>query len=698
MKKVIKKLMSLMLSIVLAIGIIGTIPYSDIKASAATLSLAELQSKFPHGKYWNHAGSSTNNPNGYTSTPCSHHGNGYCSSKGYGGACGCNSFNGLGIQCFGFAYQLGYDAYGSNPANWSTTKSLDNVKPGDIIRYKNNGHSIFVTGVNGDTITYGDCNSDGHCMIMWNKTITKSDLWGLTHVRIAPSSLSGSSSTNTPPVLTVDSAYGGNGTITVRGWAYDPDDRGKQLEIHVYREDNQVIGTTICQYDDEDALKAVVGAASQYKHRFEAVFDVTTFGEYNIKIAALDDKGATATWSTGHAVTVTAPNNPPVLAVDPSYGGNGTITISGWAYDPDDKGKSLKIRVYRDDGQYIGSTMCQYDDEDALKNLIGPASQYKHRFKAVFDVSTYGEYSIQMAALDDKESGATWSAWHTVTVTAPQYTRTLDPQGGTCSKSSVTFTFGQKVGTLPTPTRTGYTFLGWYTAKTGGTKVTADTVPSTAANATWYAQWKANTYTRTLDPQGGKCDKTSVTVTYGQKVGTLPTPTKTGYTFLGWYNAKTGGTKVTADTVMWHAANATWYAQWKANTYPRTLDANGGTCDVKTLSFTVGEKIGELPVPTRDGYTFVGWYTAKEGGTLITEDSIMGTAATLTWYARWTKDKLYGDIYVDDTLNLLDVIYLQKFIIGIKELNDTQLLNADLNSDGRINVIDLALLKKAITA
>lgn len=167
---------------------------TPIKSEAASsVTLTQLKQKFPAGKYWNHAGQSNNNPDGYTSVPCTHHGN--CSKNGYSGWCGCNSF-GSSIQCFGFANKLAYDAFGSLYTSWGRT-NLNNLKAGDVIRYKNDGHSIFVTGISGDTITYGDCNSDGHCIIRWDAKISKSTVAKtLTAVYSAPAELSINSENN----------------------------------------------------------------------------------------------------------------------------------------------------------------------------------------------------------------------------------------------------------------------------------------------------------------------------------------------------------------------------------------------------------------------------------------------------------------------------------------------------------------------
>lgn len=159
------------------------------------LTLAQLKEKFPHGKYWNHVGMSKNNPDGYTEQPCT----------GHPGTATCNCFcvdpNDPSYQCMGFAEKCGYDFSGSNPrvaGAWTTlnnVSALNNLKPGDIIRYYTNRasddrHSIFVTGVSGDTITFGDCNWDSHCGIRWGATTTKQKLSPeFIHVRRAPFTL-----------------------------------------------------------------------------------------------------------------------------------------------------------------------------------------------------------------------------------------------------------------------------------------------------------------------------------------------------------------------------------------------------------------------------------------------------------------------------------------------------------------------------
>jgi len=159
-------------------------------------TLADLKKKFPSGKFWNRSDKNKNNQNGYTSTECPSHAS----------TDTCNAFNPSGTnlswQCMGFAEKCGYDATGYNPRvddnGWSTSTTssdVDRVKAGDIVRFKNGtygNHSIYVTGVSGDTVTYGDCNGTSkRCKIRWDATITKKTLKdNLVHIRKAPNTLS----------------------------------------------------------------------------------------------------------------------------------------------------------------------------------------------------------------------------------------------------------------------------------------------------------------------------------------------------------------------------------------------------------------------------------------------------------------------------------------------------------------------------
>ncbi len=142
------------------------------------------------------------------------------------------------------------------------------------------------------------------------------------------------------------------------------------------------------------------------------------------------------------------------------------------------------------------------------------------------------------------------------------YTVTFNANGGITPTSSLVLPYGSMYGILPTPTRAGYTFDGWYTSATGGTEIESSTIVTTPSNHTLYAHWTANPYTVTFNANGGTTPTASKTVTYGSTYGILPAPTRTGCTFCGWYESPTDYIEVTSSTVVERDYNHTLYAHW----------------------------------------------------------------------------------------------------------------------------------------
>ncbi|MCD7803261.1 MAG: InlB B-repeat-containing protein, partial [Clostridiales bacterium] len=168
-----------------------------------------------------------------------------------------------------------------------------------------------------------------------------------------------------------------------------------------------------------------------------------------------------------------------------------------------------------------------------------------------------------------------------------------------------------------TPTRDGYVFKGW-------TPEVAETVTEDVTyTATWAALYTV-TYTDGVDGEVVFEDQT-YTVEDGNDTPAFEgTPERTGYTFTGWEPTVT-------DTV---TGSVTYVAQWTANTYTVTLDADGGTVDPSTLTVTYDSAIGELPTPERDGYRFDGWFDAN--GNEYTAETVYKLTSDLTLTAQWT--------------------------------------------------------------
>ena len=179
--------------------------------------------------------------------------------------------------------------------------------------------------------------------------------------------------------------------------------------------------------------------------------------------------------------------------------------------------------------------------------------------------------------------------------------------------------------------KAGYTLSGW-TEK--GKKDVVWEIPTTATGIkNVVAQW-VETYTVTFDANKGMVTPKTKTVPHGDAYGELPTLTLDGYTFDGWYNDN--GMQVKPEDVV--TASHTLYAHWTANTYTVTFDANEGTVETKTQTVIYGSHYGELPEPTRKGYTFVGWFTSAKDGRQVKADAEVTTAADRTLYAHWTQN------------------------------------------------------------
>ena len=229
-----------------------------------------------------------------------------------------------------------------------------------------------------------------------------------------------------------------------------------------------------------------------------------------------------------------------------------------------------------------------------------------------------------------------------ITATAVPKTYTVsfhvNYSGGT-NPASRTVTYNSTYGTLPTPTRRGYTFGGWYTTKALTTPVKSSTTVTTTRDHTLYAKWTANTYTVTLDANGGTVTPATLSVVYDGKYGdgyndSLPSAKRDGCTFTGWYTAKIGGLKVEPFHLISKAYDHTIYACWTPNTYTVTLIGSGGK-GTSLASYTYGVET-ELPTDwTKQCAKFEGWYTAQTGGTKVTRISTT-TLGDQSYYARWS--------------------------------------------------------------
>jgi uncharacterized repeat protein (TIGR02543 family) len=226
-----------------------------------------------------------------------------------------------------------------------------------------------------------------------------------------------------------------------------------------------------------------------------------------------------------------------------------------------------------------------------------------------------------------------------ITIVASTYTLTYNGNGGIVlgnSSTSTTVTAGSAVS-LPSATRNYHTFNGWYTAASGGTYLgttgNSYTPPSTT---TIYAQWSAISYTVSFNANGGSVSPTSSSGTNSGGL-TLPTPSRTNYSFLGWYDASSGGNYVGGGgSAYYPTSSITLYAQWQIITYTVYWNGNGGTVDPSSSTVNAGSAV-TAPSPSRSGYVCTGWWNSTSGGTKIVDVGNSYTpSSSVNLYAQWT--------------------------------------------------------------
>ncbi|MBQ7045358.1 MAG: InlB B-repeat-containing protein [Clostridia bacterium] len=173
---------------------------------------------------------------------------------------------------------------------------------------------------------------------------------------------------------------------------------------------------------------------------------------------------------------------------------------------------------------------------------------------------------------------------------------TFDSNGGSEITTEIRAYYGQSYGELPVPTRANHGFVGWFTEAEGGTQITADSVVLNHVNQVLYAHWAPNQFTLTYNANGGSCSTATKSLTFGDSYGDLPIPTRTHYTFDGWYTDAVGGTKVSAETTPSVAENVTIYAHWTLVPYTASWsNGTGYTISVsRTSSPNANATIGTL--------------------------------------------------------------------------------------------------------
>ena len=224
------------------------------------------------------------------------------------------------------------------------------------------------------------------------------------------------------------------------------------------------------------------------------------------------------------------------------------------------------------------------------------------------------------------------------------YTISYELNDGTqVANPPTSFTIESPAVTLPTPTRTGYSFAGWYN-NSGLTGSAVTTIPAkSTGNKTFYAKWTPNNYAFTLGSATGVNTAGSTAtgnVAYGSTV-TLKAAANAGYQFVKWKSSNTSlvPDKTTANATFTMPAGAvTMTPEASLITYTIGYELNGGTQVANPpTSYNVANAV-TLPTPTKVGCSFAGWYeNASFTGNPVSV--VTNTTGNKTYYAKWTPNK-----------------------------------------------------------
>ena len=280
--------------------------------------------------------------------------------------------------------------------------------------------------------------------------------------------------------------------------------------------------------------------------------------------------------------------------------------------------------------------------------------------------------------------------------------------GAKGSLNGTTYTFGEGNDTvtanykniaitLPSTTKNGYTFEGWYTDSNLTSKAGNSNASYTVTKATTlYAKWTPVSYTITYNLDGGSVNSNPTTYTIETNDITLNNPTKTGYTFKGWTGSNGTTAQTTVKIAKGSTGNKTYTANWEEireisdviTSKEYTVNEEKLTVSRIKPSVTVADLKkqinNEMEYSIKD----------KKNNILKNTDKV-GTGYKIVMAdGKEYKISVLGDLNGDAKISIIDIARLQKISAGIITASELEKLAGDFNQDNRISIIDLAKMQK----
>lgn len=655
------------------------------------------------------------------------------------------------------SYTVSYDANGGSGAPADQTKihgtdlTLSSTKPtiGDIVTYPTgtitisyNSNGSTATAPDNGTGTYTNTKSQPRTFNVWN---TNSSGTGTSYsaggkyssnasVTLYAQYKNNGSATQTrktnPSITTAAAITRSNGSVTGYTVSFNSNDSNATAP-------NAITSTKTRKYTFGGWNTNTSGTGTNYSAATSYTFSANTtlyakWGYTDTNNAIKLPKGITRSNDTvtGHKVTFNSNGSSETAPTAITSTKTRKYTFGGWNTNQSGNGTN-----YSAEGSYTPSAAttlyAKWTSSDTNNAITLPDSITRsYVIDATYKVTLNANKGScpDSSLTTNKITSYTFGGWNTnASGTGTNYSKkaSYTPSAATTLYAKWNSSTTTAAINLPEPTRDGYTFQGWYTELSAGSKVNNTYVPD--RSITLYARWTANTYTVKYNGNGstgGSTSDSSHTYDTSKKL-TANGFTKTGYTFVGWSTTSSGSVAYTNQESVKNLATSgtvNLYAKWTPITYTIKYHLNDGNTDKSTTTTVQYDEANIVIIASRDvhkdKYDFKGWTTNQDGssdgydwtGWSGTWKRISGTYGivndTLNLYAIWERSpfkitySIYGQSYTDTNyININDNLKTIRGVLNalrINSLNNYDKFVGWTNSKGES--INWAKIDKEATA
>ena len=441
------------------------------------------------------------------------------------------------------------------------------------------------------------------------------------------------------PIGSIDAVTGNHGSITVNGWAIDPDNGGATVEVHVYLFSSET---------ESNLANAVKGINGTY--------------------ANLDRPDLKGDWGTsvGELYGTLHGFNRTIDLYNLGLG-SGTYYVRIWALNVAGSGNHVEL-TYSSDGVSVVKKVSVGNPYNIKYNANGgsgaPADQKKVQginLTLSSTTPTRTGYTFNNWNLKQDGSGQSFAKGATYTIdfssatlyaqwTIVNYTIGYTLNSGSVSGNPTSYNVETATFTLKNPTRTGYTFNGW-TGSNGNTPQTSVSIAKgSTGNKSYTANWTPENYTIGYTLNGGSVSGNPANYNIETATFTLKNPTRTGYTFKGWTGSNGTTPQTTVQITKGSIGAKTYTANWTPITYTITYDYAKGEGN-NPATYTVETPTFQLAAPQRPGYTFLGWTGSNGNVPQPIVQIATGSTGDRNYTANWAINPSTTVVYLDSLDN-----------------------------------------------